>query len=94
VQAEAIDDVRLALAPVSVEEAERLIRSLRGFPLLDGFRSAQPTDVPSLARVVAAVSDAAWDARGRLVEFELNPVVFGADGWVAVDALVRVRDDG
>jgi acyl-CoA synthetase (NDP forming) len=87
VYAELLDDVAVALAPVGEEEAERLLRSLRGAPLLDGARGRPPVDVPAAARVVAAVSRAAA-ACPAVVELEVNPLLVLPEGVLGLDARV------
>jgi hypothetical protein len=89
VQAELWRDVALDLAPVSAERAEQLLRSLRGFPLLDGFRGAPRADVAALAQAVAAFSRFVAAAGERVQEAEVNPVIAGPWGCLAVDGLVR-----
>ncbi|MEE9241369.1 MAG: acetate--CoA ligase family protein, partial [bacterium] len=56
VLAEAMEDVALGLAPVSGSDAERMIASLRGRPLLKGFRGAPPADEKALAKLVSHLS--------------------------------------
>jgi acetate---CoA ligase (ADP-forming) len=89
VQAELWRDVALDLAPVSPQRAEELLRSLKGFPLLDGFRGAPKADVKALAQAVAAFSQLAAAAGEKIQEAEVNPVIAGPWGCLAVDGLVR-----
>lgn len=89
VQAELWRDVALDLAPVSPQRAEELLRSLRGFALLDGFRGAPKCDLAALARAVAAFSQFAAAAGEKLQEAEVNPAIAGPWGCLAVDGLVR-----
>ncbi|TWP53692.1 acetate--CoA ligase family protein [Lentzea tibetensis] len=85
--AELYRDTAVELAPVSVPEAADLLRRLRCAPLFGGWRGASPVDLQSLAEVVAAVSSLLAQ-RPDLAEIELNPVRVGADGALAVDALI------
>jgi acyl-CoA synthetase (NDP forming) len=89
VQAELWRDVALDLAPVSPARAEELLRSLQGFPLLDGFRGAPKADVAALAQAVSAFSQFVAAAGDRVEEAEVNPVIAGDWGCLAVDGLVR-----
>jgi acyl-CoA synthetase (NDP forming) len=89
VQAELWRDVALDLAPVSPARAEELLRSLQGFPLLDGFRGAPKADVAALAQAVSAFSQFVAAAGDRVEEAEVNPVIAGPWGCLAVDGLVR-----
>ncbi|MEU8797511.1 acetate--CoA ligase family protein [Spirillospora sp. NPDC048819] len=87
VQAELYRDVALALAPVGVGEARRLVESLVGLPLLTGFRGRQAVDLDAVAESIAAVSRLIAEDAG-VVECEVNPLRAGPEGAIAVDALV------
>ncbi len=89
VQAELWRDVALDLAPVAPERAEAMLRGLKGFPLLDGFRGAPKADVAAVARAVSAFSVLAAEGRERVQEAEVNPLIAGPWGCLAVDGLVR-----
>ncbi len=84
---EVLSDTACALAPVSVVAARELLLSLQGAPLLLGARGRTPADLDALAEVVARVSRLAA-AHPELVELELNPVLAGPDGVLALDARV------
>lgn len=86
-QAELYRDVAVALAPVTVEDARRLLSSLRAYPLLQGWRGSPPVDLDAAAAAVAAVSRL-LAVEPDIVECEVNPVRVGPDGALAVDALV------
>ncbi|HET6938659.1 MAG TPA: acetate--CoA ligase family protein [Nocardioides sp.] len=84
---EVLGDTACAIAPVSVDAARGLLRSLQGAPLLLGARGRAPVDVDAVADVVARVSLLAA-AHPELVEIELNPVLAGPAGALALDARV------
>lgn len=81
---EVLADVAFAPAPVTVAEAHDMLAGLRGHPLLRGARGADPVDLDALARVVVAVGDA-LAAVPEIAGIDLNPVLAGAGGAVAVD---------
>ena len=87
--AEAIDDVALGLPPLSESQAVKLIRSLRMYPVLRGFRGSPPVDEAGLARMLVRLGDIALDYDGVIDELDLNPVIFSADQWRIADALIR-----
>ncbi|MDN3567981.1 acetate--CoA ligase family protein [Paeniroseomonas aquatica] len=89
VQAELWRDVALDLAPVSPARAEEMLRSLKGFPLLDGFRGAPKADIAAVAAAVSAFSVLVAEAGEALQEAEVNPLICGPWGCLAVDGLVR-----
>lgn len=82
---EVMDDVATSLAPVSVERAGEMLRSLRVAPLLDGVRGRPAVDVVAVAEQVAAVTAFAC-AHREVVDLEVNPLLATADGAVALDA--------
>jgi acyl-CoA synthetase (NDP forming) len=87
---EVLADVAFALAPVGVETAEELLRSLRGAAILDGVRGRPAVDLRALAEVVVAVSRTAA-AHPEIAELELNPVLATASGAIALDARAVAR---
>jgi len=82
---ELLDDTAVALAPVDTAQAEELIRSLRGAPMLTGARGRLPLDVAAAAEVLAALSRLAAE-RPDLAEVEINPLLVTPTGALALDA--------
>jgi acyl-CoA synthetase (NDP forming) len=82
--AELIADTRFALAPITPQQADDLWRSLRNAAVLDGFRGRFAVDVDALSGLAALVGDL-MVARPDLAEIDLNPVLAGPDGYLAVD---------
>jgi acyl-CoA synthetase (NDP forming) len=92
VYAELLADVAVALAPVSEEEAEALLRSLRGAPLLLGARGRPGVDVRGAAHAVAALSRLAA-AHPEIAEIEVNPLLATPAGALGLDARIVLADD-
>jgi acetate---CoA ligase (ADP-forming) len=92
VAVEVTNDVACALAPVSREQAAKMICSLKGYRLLTGYRGQPALDVGSFADMVSRVSALAADLRHEIAEIDVNPVILSPKGGIAVDALV-VRGD-
>jgi acetate---CoA ligase (ADP-forming) len=91
VTTELYKDIASGLAPVSPERAWAMLRSLRAWPLLAGFRGAEPADVPAAVDAVVRLSKAAVAGGDRLAELEVNPLIVAprGRGATAVDVLVR-----
>src|SRR6185369_251511 len=87
--AELIGDVQVRLAPVSALTATEMLRELRTFPLLDGFRGAPRCDVAAIEDVVGRVAALAA-AHPEVAELDCNPVLAGTVGATVVDARVRI----
>jgi hypothetical protein len=83
-----------ALAPVSTAEALEMLRSLKGYKLLAGFRGAKPVALDALAETIARISELGSDQRAHLAELDVNPILASADRVVAVDALAVIAGDG
>jgi acyl-CoA synthetase (NDP forming) len=88
---EVLRDRRFGLPPVDVARARRLIDRLAVRPVLDQVRGAAPADLAGIARTVARMSVLAQDLGDRLQAVDVNPVIAGPAGCVAVDALVLPR---
>ena len=86
---ESLRDRRLVLPPVDEARARRVIDRLQARPLLDGVRGAPAADVAALAQAVARLSVVARDLGDLIVALDVNPIVVGPRGCVAVDALVE-----
>ncbi len=90
--AEALGDVSLRLAPVDDAEAGQMMDQLRGAALLKGFRGAPPVKRPALLEAVMRLSILAAQVPA-IAELDINPLLAGPGGVMAVDARVRV-DNG
>ncbi|MDF2741744.1 MAG: acetyl-CoA synthetase [Actinomycetia bacterium] len=85
---EVLRDRRFALPPVDHRQALGLLDRLAVRPLLDGARGAPPADLDAVADAVVGLSTLAVDLGPALAALDVNPLVAGPDGCVAVDALV------
>jgi acetate---CoA ligase (ADP-forming) len=87
---ELLKDVAVRITPITQGEAGRMVRSLRTFPQLDGYRGAPRADVGALEDVLLRVS-ALVEAHPEVAEMDLNPLIVKPDGAVAVDARIRLE---
>ncbi len=87
---ELIKDVVVRITPVTDRDAHEMVRSLKTFPLLDGYRGAPRCSVPAIEDVLLRVS-AMVEAHPEIVELDCNPLIAGPDRAVIVDARVRVE---
>jgi acetyl-CoA synthetase (ADP-forming) len=77
-------DIAFALAPADEKDALWLIKQIKGYKLLEGYRNSPPPDIPYLIDMIVAVSKII--ASGMLVEIDLNPVVLYHKGALVLDA--------
>lgn len=93
VTAELFQDVSIRLAPVDRDEALEMLRELKSFPLLTGWRGSPPKDIDTAADAIARLSALAA-ANARTIEtIEINPlrVLDAGRGVVALDAVIEAR---
>src|SRR5690606_7270089 len=91
VHAEVLKDVAFLLPPFDNAEARRRMDRLKLRPLLDGARGQPACDVAAFAEQAALFSAVVHALREDIEEIDMNPVIVGASGCVAVDALVVGR---
>ncbi|HEY5012696.1 MAG TPA: acetate--CoA ligase family protein, partial [Acidimicrobiia bacterium] len=89
ITAELLADRTLRIVPITDEDAHELVRSLRGSPLLFGYRGTPEVDVAALEALLMRVGYLA-DEISEISEMDLNPVIVGAAGPVAVDAKIHI----
>ena len=89
VVAEALADVAIAPAPLSIGEAGALADELSGRALLDGFRGGPVADRAALGAVLAALGDLLVH-HSEIEDVEINPLRVTADGLLALDAVLTM----
>ena len=89
VLAELIGDATFRIAPLTDVDAEELVTGGKAGHLVAGFRGAPAADRAALEDLVHRLGRLAEDFP-EVSELDLNPVIAGPDGCVAVDARVRV----
>ena len=87
---ELLGDVQVRLAPLGPREADGMLRGLKTFPLLDGYRGRAPADLDSLRDLVMRVGALAA-THPAIAELDLNPVIAAPEGALVVDARVRLE---
>jgi acetyl coenzyme A synthetase (ADP forming)-like protein len=88
---ELMHDVAFRVHPVTDTEAGAMIREIKGWPLLAGYRGSAPVDVARIEEVVLRVNQLVSDFP-EIAEMDLNPFIAEPEGTasVAVDARVRL----
>ncbi|MFH0810492.1 MAG: acetate--CoA ligase [Pseudomonadota bacterium] len=92
---EVLKDVSFRIAPVSREEADKMMREIGAFPLLRGVRGEPPVDFPALREALLRLSQLAVDFP-EIIEADINPLlVLGpGQGTVAADARFTITGEG
>lgn len=89
VATELLADRAFRILPLTDVDAHELVRSLRGSPLLFGYRGTPLADVEALEDLLLRVGLLA-DELPEVLELDLNPVIVSENGVSAVDVKVRV----
>jgi acyl-CoA synthetase (NDP forming) len=92
IHVELLRDVAFRVAPLTDRDARELVREVRGYRLLEGYRGAPPADIAALELALLRVAQMA-DAHPELEEMDLNPVrvLPPGRGLMALDARIRVK---
>jgi acyl-CoA synthetase (NDP forming) len=84
---EVLKDVSLRLIPIERWDAEEMIKEIKGYALLQGYRGREPAHIPSLVDILLKVSGLV-ERTPEIKEIDLNPVFAYKDSAVAVDARI------
>lgn len=89
---ELLKDVAFRIHPLTDADAREMVRSIKGYPLLEGWRGAPSGDVAALEDVLLRISALVEDVP-EIAEMDLNPikVLPPGEGCVTVDARILLR---
>ena len=88
---EILKDVSFRIVPLTLRDAKEMIREIKGYPVLEGYREQEPANIPLLEEMLLKVSDFA-EKNPEVKELDLNPIFAYRDSAVAVDARVVLED--
>jgi acyl-CoA synthetase (NDP forming) len=88
---EVLKDVAFCLVPLTPRDARQIVREIKGYPLLEGYRGTPPVDVGALEETLLKLS-AFLDEHEEIKELDLNPIFAYPHGLSAVDARVILED--
>jgi acetyl coenzyme A synthetase (ADP forming)-like protein len=88
---ELVRDVAVRVTPITDLDASEMVRELRTFPLLEGFRGGPKVDIAALEDVILRVG-ALVDDHPAIAEMDCNPVMVLPRGAVIVDVRIRVQE--
>lgn len=91
---EILKDVTFRIAPIDEDEADDMIKRIKGYPLLKGYRGAPPVDVSALKDALVKASKLMYDFQD-IGEMDLNPTMTyeKGKGIKVVDARIILRKD-
>ena len=85
---EALKDISLRVAPITLNDAQEMIREIKGYQLLLGMRGKPPVDLDALTDVIMRVSEVVTRHGDTIQELDINPLMAFKKGVKAVDALI------
>ncbi len=91
IMVEIFQDVSLRLLPLTKEDAVSMIREIKGYGLIAGYRGRPPVDEQALADCLLAVARIA-EGSEDVIEIDLNPVFAYPDGVLVADSRIIVKD--
>ena len=84
---ELMKDVSYRLAPVDKAEALEMMKEVKSYPLLTGFRGSRPVNMDKLADAIVKISEVITEME-EIKEIEINPLIANEKGVMAVDTRV------
>jgi acyl-CoA synthetase (NDP forming) len=84
---EVLKDVSFRIVPVMKRDAAEMVKEIKGYAMLQGYRGQEPVDVAYLEKLIVKVSDFI-EKNPQIKELDLNPLIAYGDGAVAVDARI------
>lgn len=84
---EVLKDVSFRIVPVSERDAGEMVREIKGYPILKGYRGQKPASIPALEKLIVKVSQFV-ERNPQIEELDLNPVFAYPAKAVAIDARI------
>ena len=88
---EILKDVSFRIVPLTKRDAAQMVREIKAFPVLEGYRGMEPANIPALEDALLKLSEFA-ENNPEVRELDLNPVFAYKDGAVAVDARIVLEE--
>ena len=84
---ELFKDVSFRVIPVERRDAQEMIKEIKGYPLLQGYRGKEPANISALVEIILKISKLI-EENPQIKELELNPIFAYKNKAVAVDARI------
>jgi acetate---CoA ligase (ADP-forming) len=89
---EVFKDVNTSIVPVSRNEADNMIKTLKSYEIIKGIRGQEPVNQECFAKQITQIS-ALMQAAPEIFEMDLNPLLGNSEYVKAVDARIRIEKD-
>jgi acetyltransferase len=90
---EIINDRAIGLPPLNLVLAREMIFRTRVSRMLGGYRDRPPVDIDAIAKTLVRLSELS-SALPEVAELDINPLLAGPEGVIALDARVALRASG
>ncbi len=87
---EILKDVQIGLAPLNTSEIENMIKSLKAYPILQGYRGKEGVAIEQFSQIIKKVSDLVTYLP-EIVELDINPLMANEKSVIAVDARILIE---
>lgn len=88
---ELLEDVSFRIAPITEYDANEMIKEIKGFPILDGYRGKPKADLDAIVKILLKISDLVVKHE-EINEMDLNPVFIYEKGLICVDARIILKN--
>ena len=89
---ELLKDVSFRVIPVEPRDAQEMIKEIKGYPLLQGYRGKEPANISALVEIILKISKLI-EENPQIKELELNPVFAYRDKALGIDARIILETD-
>ncbi len=89
---EVLKDLSSGLAPLSKSEAASMLRQLRSWKILKGYRRQQGVNIPLFEEIIVRLSSLLRNAT-EIIEIDINPLLGNETEILAVDARIRIEKE-
>jgi acetyltransferase len=90
---EVMEDVVFGIPPLTRQDAEQMIKKIKGYKILEGIRGGKPADTEALKEVIVNFSQLCSELQNDVSEIDINPLMVFEDGRgvKAIDSLVVLK---
>ena len=84
-------DTVLRMAPLRPEDILPMVKGLKAYKLLEGYRGAEPVNMQALTHMLVAFSELVMQLESHIESIDLNPVMCTADKCFVADARIMLK---
>jgi acetyltransferase len=91
---EVLKDISLRVTPLSGLDAKKMVRQIKGYPILEGIRGKSRADIEAVEDLLFKLSQLSEDWKDYIAEIDINPLIVldQGRGVKALDALVVLKE--